>query len=77
MKTTAIKTKLLTVFLTLCLVLSLLPVTAFAASTTVRNLSELKAALENADCTEIKLGDNIETDWELEGSRTLALDLNG
>ena len=77
MKTTAIKTKLLTVFLTLCLVLSLLPVTAFAASTTVRNLSELKAALENADCTEIKLGDNIETDWELEVARTLTLDLNG
>ena len=77
MKTTAIKTKLLTVFLTLCLVLSLLPVTAFAASTTVRNLSELKAALENADCTEIKLGDNIETDWELEVARTVTLDLNG
>ena len=77
MKTTAIKTKLLTVFLTLCMVLSLLPVTAFAASTTVRNLSELKAALENADCTEIKLGDNIETDWELEVARTVTLDLNG
>ena len=35
------------------------------------------AALENADCTEIKLGGNIETTWELDVERTVTLDLNG
>lgn len=55
MKNKAIKTKLLTVLLALCMVLSLVPMTAataFAANTTtVTNETELTAALNNADCT--------------------------
>ena len=75
------KTRLLTALLTLCLVLSLTPISAttvFAASTTtVTNETELKAALDNADFTEIKLDANIETTWELDVERTVILDLNG
>ena len=81
MKNKAFKTKLLTVLLTLCMLLSLVPMTAataFAANTTtVTNETELTAALNNADCTEIKLGSNIETTWELDVGRTVTLDLNG
>ena len=69
MKNKAFKTKLLTVLLTLCMVLSLVPMTAataFAANTTtVTNETELTAALNNADCIEIKLGSNIETTGKL------------
>ena len=75
------KTRLLTALLTLCLVLSLTPISAttvFAANAaTVNNETDLKAALNNADCTEIKLGTNIETTWELDVERTVILDLNG
>ena len=77
MQTTTIKTKLLTVLLTLCMVLSLVPMSAFAADSTVSDETELEAALENADCTEIKLGGNIETTWKLDVERTVTLDLNG
>ena len=81
MKNKAFKTKLLTVLLTLCMLLSLVPMTAataFAANTTtVPNETELTAALNNADCTEIKLGSNIETTGKLYVERTVTLDLNG
>ena len=77
MKTRPIKTKLLTALLTLCMVLSLAPISAFAVDSTVSNETELTAALENADCAEIKLGGNIETTWELDVGRTVTLDLNG
>ncbi len=77
MQKTTIKTKLLTALLTLCMVLSLMPMSAFAADLTVSNETELEAALENADCTEIKLGGNIETTWTLDVKRTVTLNLNG
>lgn len=81
MKNKAFKTKLLAVLLTLCMLLSLVPMTAataFAANTTtVTNETELTAALNNADCTEIKLGSNIETTGKLYVERTVTLDLNG
>ena len=81
MKNKAFKTKLLTVLLTLCMLLSLVPMTAataFAANTTtVTNETELTAALNNADCTEIKLGSNIETTGKLYVERTVTLNLNG
>ena len=81
MKNKAFKTKLLTVLLTLCMLLALVPMTAataFAANTTtVTNETELTAALNNADCTEIKLGSNIETTGKLYVERTVTLDLNG
>ena len=53
MKNKAFKTKLLTALLTLCMVLSLAPISAFAVDSTVSNETELTAALENADCAEI------------------------
>lgn len=75
------KTRLLTALLTLCLVLSLTPISAttvFAANaTTVTNETELTTALDNADYTEIKLGNNIETTAKLNVERTVTLDLNG
>lgn len=81
MKNKAFKTKLLTALLTLCMLLSLVPMTAataFAANTTtVTNETELTAALNNVDCTEIKLGSNIETTGKLYVERTVTLDLNG
>lgn len=77
MQKTNIKTKLLTVLLTLCMVLSPMSVSVFAVILSVKNDSELEAAFENADCTEIKLGENIETVWELDVDRTVTLDLNG
>ena len=77
MQNKTLKAKLLTAMLTLCMVLSLVPLSAFAADSTVSNETELKAALENADCTEIKLGGNIETAEKLDVERTVTLDLNG
>ena len=77
MQKATIKTKLLTALLTLCMVLSLAPMSAFAADSTVSNETELTAALENADCSEIKLGGNIETVKKLNVERTVTLDLNG
>ena len=77
MQKTNIKTKLLTVLLTLCMVLSPMSVSVFAVNLSVKNDSELEAAFENANCTEIKLGENIETVWELDVDRTVTLDLNG
>lgn len=81
MKINTQKARLLTVLLTLCMLLSLVPMTAataFAANTTtVTNETELTAALNNADCTEIKLGSNIETTGKLYVERTVTLDLNG
>lgn len=75
------KIRLLTALLTLCLVLSLTPIsvtTVFAANaTTVTNETELTTALNNTDCTEIKLGSNIETTVRLNVERTMTLDLNG
>ena len=69
--------KWLSVLLTLCMVLSLVPMSAFAANSTVSNETELESALKNADCAEIKLGGNIETTWQLDVERTVTLDLNG
>ena len=77
MKPRPIKTKLLTALLTLCMLLSLVPISAFAADSTVSNESELESALKNVDCAEIKLGGNIETTWQLDVERTVTLDLNG
>ena len=77
MKTRSIKNKLLTALLALCMVLSLVPLSAFAANSTVSNETELESALKNADCAEIKLGGNIETTWQLDVERTVTLDLNG
>ena len=81
MENRAHKSKLTAILLALCLALSLVPMTAataFAANTTtVTNETELTAALNNADCTEIKLGSNIETTGKLYVERTVTLDLNG
>ena len=77
MQKATIKTKLLTALLTLCMLLSLMPMSAFAADPTVSNEAELTAALENANCSEIKLGGNIETVKKLNVERTVTLDLNG
>ena len=77
MQKTTIKNRLLATLLTLCMVLSLAPISAFAVDSTVSNETELTAALENADCAEIKLGGSIETTWELDVGRTVTLDLNG
>lgn len=63
--------------LALVLTLSLTPISAFAADSTVSTETELESALKNADCAEIKLGGNIETTGELEVNRTVTLDLNG
>ena len=77
MKTLPPKAKLLTALLTLCMLLSLVPISAFAANLTVSNEAELVSALENADCAEIKLGGNIETTSALNVERAVTLDLNG
>ena len=77
MKTSPLKTKLLTALLTLCMLLSLVPISAFAEDLTVSNETDLEAALGNADCAEIKLGENIETTETLNVERTVTLDLNG
>lgn len=70
--------KALALLLALCMALSLMCVTAFAENqTVVKSEAELNAALENADCAEIKLGGNIETASELRVNRTVTLDLNG
>jgi len=49
----------------------------FATDSTVSNETELKSALENTEFSEIRLGGNIETTWELDVERTVTLDLNG
>ena len=77
MQKATIKTKLLTALLTLCMLLSLVSISAFAADSTVSNEAELTAALENADCLEIKLGSNIEIAEKLNVGRVVTLDLNG
>ncbi len=77
MKINTQKARLLRVLLALCMMLSLVPISAFAVDSTVSNETELTAALENADCAEIKLGGSIETTWELDVGRTVTLDLNG
>lgn len=70
--------KALALLLALCMALSLVCVTAFAENqTVVKSEAELNAALENADCAEIKLGGNIEVAWQLDMDRTVTLDLNG
>ena len=53
MQKTNIKTKLLTVLLTLCMVLSPMSVSVFAVNLSVKNDSELEAAFEN-DITKCK-----------------------
>ncbi len=77
MKTRPVRTKMLTILVTLCMVLPLVPGSAYAADSTVQNASELETALENTDCAEIKLGGNIEINQELDVKRTVTLDLNG
>ena len=57
------RAKLPTILLALCMVMSLMPLSAFAENSTVSNETELKSALENADFADIKLGGNIETGW--------------
>ena len=74
--------KLLAILLAVCMIAALTHVSVFAegenvTATTVSNETELKAALENEDCAEIKLGGNVETTWELDVARTVTLDLNG
>ena len=69
--------KPLAVLLTLCIVFTLVPISAFAEDLTVSNETELMEALKNADCSEIKLGGSIETTWTLDVERTVTLDLNG
>lgn len=77
MKKTTIKIKLFAVLSALCMVLLLMPFTVSAAGLTVQNETELEEALKDADCSEIKLGGNIETTGQLEVKRTVTLDLNG
>lgn len=77
MKKTTIKINLFAVLSALCMVLLLMPFTVSAADLTVQNATELEEALKDADCSEIKLGGNIETNWQLEVKRTVILDLNG
>lgn len=77
MKTNSIKTKLFTVLLTLCMALSAVPITVSATTSTVSNETELIAALVNPDCTEIKLGENVEISAQLNIRHTVTLDLNG
>lgn len=73
--------KLLAVLIAVCMMAALMPVSVFAeenvTATTVSDETELKAALENADCAEIKLGRNVETTSKLDVTRTVTLDLNG
>lgn len=68
--------RIISLFIVLCMVLAIAPITAFAANSTVGNATELEAALKNADCAEIKLGGNIETSQVLDVERTVTLDLN-
>ena len=77
MKTISIKTKVLTMLLTLCMVMSQVPLMAFAVDSIVSNETELDDAFGNADCAEIKLGGSIEFSWPLDVNRTVTLDLNG
>ena len=73
--------KLMAILLAVCMIAALMPVSVFAGenvtATTVSSETELNAALENANCIEIKLGGNIETIWRLDVERTVTLDLNG
>lgn len=63
--------------LTLCMVMSQVPLMAFAVDSIVSNETELEDAFGNADCAEIKLGGSIEFSWPLDVNRTVTLDLNG
>ena len=77
MRTKMFGRKVLTVLLILCMVMSLAPILAFAKDSTFSNESELKSALENADCSEIKLGGKIETAEEIDVERNVNLDIKG
>lgn len=67
--------RFLSILLTCCMMLTLLPTVAFA-ETTVNDENELKAELSGSDST-IKLGGNIDINKTLEIKRTVTLDLNG
>ena len=67
--------RFLSILLTCCMMLTLLPTVAFA-ETTVNDENELKAELSGSDST-IKLGGNIEISETLTISREVTLDLNG
>lgn len=69
--------RFLSILLTFCMMLTLLPTVAFAEGTTVSNESELNTALEDTSKTTIKLTGNIEISETLTISREVTLDLNG
>lgn len=69
--------KITAFILTLCLAAPQMSMLTFATDSTVSNETELKSALENTEFSEIRLGGNIETTWELDVERTVTLDLNG
>ena len=77
MKKRSLQGKITAFILTLCLAAPQMSMLTFAEDSTVSNETELKSALENTEYAEIKLGGNIETTWELDVERTVALDLNG
>lgn len=58
------------------MMLSFVPILAFAEDSVVSNATQLEEALENADRAEIKLGGNIELSTGLDVKRTATLDLN-
>ena len=64
-------------FFTLCMAFTFVPIPAFAEDSAVSNATQLKEALKDASCTEIKLGGNIELSTGLDVERTVTLDLNG
>ena len=69
--------KLMSMFFSLCLVISFVPIPAFAEDSAVSNAAQLEEALEDVDRAEIKLGGNIELSTGLDVKRTATLDLNG
>ena len=77
MKKRSLQGKITAFILTLCLAAPQMSMLTFATDSTVSNETELKSALENTEFSEIRLGGNIETTWELDVERTVTLDLNG
>ena len=69
--------KLMSMFFSLCLIISFVPIPAFAEDSAVINATQLETALKDADRAEIKLGGNIELSTGLDVERTVTLDLNG
>ena len=74
---TRLSRKFIAMFFTLCMAFTFVPIPAFAEDSAVSNATQLKEALKDASCTEIKLGGNIELSTGLDVERTVTLDLNG